>query len=186
MAFSSGNTPRSRSMAYRITSTALMAALLCAVAPVSLPIGPVPVSMATQAIYLAAYILGPRLAAASCLIYLLMGFAGLPVFSGFSGGPGQLLGPTGGYLAGYLPLALISGWFVRRFPGSRLLAGTGMVLGTAALYALGTAWLAFQLSLPLPAALATGVLPFLPGDAAKIFIVLTVGPSIAARLSIPE
>ncbi len=182
MTLSPRNAQHSTSSARRMSCIALMSALICAVAPISIPIGPVPISMATLIIYLSAYILGGRMTAASCLIYLLIGLLGIPVFSGFTSGPGCLFGPTGGYLFGYLFLAVISGFFISRCHGSRLMAAAGMVLGTAALYFLGTCWLALQAHLSIPAALAAGVIPFLPGDALKIILVLAIGPSIASRL----
>ena len=63
-----------------------------------------------------AYILGTKLSVASYVLYLLLGTVGLPVFSGFSGGVGKLLGPTGGYLIGFIFLAAIVGFFVEKFP----------------------------------------------------------------------
>ena len=86
---------------YQLTATALMAAVLCALASMSITIGIVPISLATFVIYLDAYILGSRMATVSTFIYLLLGLVGLPVYSGFSSGPAKLFGPTGGYLFGY-------------------------------------------------------------------------------------
>ena len=105
---------------YQLTATALMAAVLCALASMSITIGIVPISLATFVIYLDAYILGSRMATVSTFIYLLLGLVGLPVYSGFSSGPAKLFGPTGGYLFGYLFLAFISGWFIERFPKNKI------------------------------------------------------------------
>ena len=81
-----------------MTIISLMTAMICILGPITLaiPISPVPISFVTLAIYLAVYILGMKKGAISCLLYLLIGFVGLPVFSAFTGGVGQLLGPTGG------------------------------------------------------------------------------------------
>lgn len=100
-----------------ITKIALMAALQCIISPfaITFPFSPVPISLATLMLYLSAYILGKKNAAISCGIYILIGLIGLPVFSGFTGGIGKVLGPTGGYLTGYLFLVYISGWFVERW-----------------------------------------------------------------------
>ena len=82
----------------------LMTAILCLIAPVSilLPISPVPVSLGTLAIYFVSLVLGRKKSVICVSLYLLLGFAGLPVFTGFTGGVGKLLGPTGGYMIGYL------------------------------------------------------------------------------------
>ena len=84
-----------RSKTYEITMTALMAAVTCILAPLSIPIGPVPISFTNLAIYLSLYLLGWKKGTISYLIYLLLGLVGLPVFSGFTGGPSKLAGPTG-------------------------------------------------------------------------------------------
>lgn len=94
---------------HTLTLTALMAAMLCVLGPLSIPIGPVPLSLATLVIYLSVYLLGWKWGLVSVVVYLLVGMSGVPVFSGFGGGLGRLLGPTGGYLIGYLPLAALSG-----------------------------------------------------------------------------
>ena len=75
---------------YEITMTALMAAVTCILAPLSIPIGPVPISFTNLAIYLSLYLLGWKKGTISYLIYLLLGLVGLPVFSGFTGGPAKL------------------------------------------------------------------------------------------------
>ncbi len=172
----------SKNKTYLLSVTALMAAVLCILAPLSVPIGPVPISLATFIVYLMAFLLGSRMSVVSCQVYLLIGLAGLPVFSGFSGGPAKLLGPTGGYLIGYLFAAFISGLFIEKFPRRIILHIIGMVLGTAVLYFFGTCWLAYQMELSFPAALAAGVLPFLPGDALKIAVAALFGPVIRTRL----
>ena len=161
---------------------AVMSAALCVLSPWSVPVGPVPVSLATLAIYLTVYLLGWRKGSLSVLIYLLIGLVGLPVFSGFTAGPGRLLGPTGGYLAGYLFLALISGLVIQRFRASRFLCVLGLVLGTVSLYVLGTAWLARLMRISLAEAVSAGVFPFLPGDILKIVLASILGPLLYQRL----
>ena len=131
---------RNRLTVYEMTLTGLMAAVLCVLGPVSLVIGvsPVPISLGTLAVCLAAAVLGPRLGTLSCLLYLLLGLAGLPVFTGYTGGAGKLMGPTGGYLIGYLPLALTAGFAAAR-PGRggwrrQAAAASGMAPGSLVLY----------------------------------------------------
>ena len=173
-------TEKTRSMAV----IALMAAVICILGPLtlSIPVSPVPVSLANLAILFSVYILGAKRGTVSVLVYLLIGLAGVPVFSGFTGGAGKLLGPTGGYLIGYLFLAAVSGWFIDRFT-NRGIHFLGMCLGTAVLYGFGTLWLARVAGMSFSAALAAGVLPFIPGDLVKMVIVLVAGSEIRRRLA---
>ena len=170
------------SKVYPLAMIAVMAAVMAVVSPFALPIGPVPISLATFVVYLTAYVLGWKRAAVATLVYILLGAVGMPVFSGFAGGLGKLLGPTGGYILGYLPLALISGLFIDRFPKNRWLQLLGMILATAVLYALGTAWFCFAMDAELAAALAACVIPFLPGDLGKMAVCMVFGPMIRGRL----
>lgn len=125
----------------QIAMIAVMTAVTCVLAPLSVPIGPVPISLTNLVIYFSLFILGTKKGTISYLIYLLIGLVGIPVFSGFTSGPGKLFGPTGGYLIGFIPLALIAGYFINHFPNKKALSFLGMILGTAVCYALGTAWL---------------------------------------------
>lgn len=172
---------RSKQM-YRLTATAAAAAAMAVLAPWSVPMGPVPVSLCTLLIYLMACLLGPRQAASAVAVYVLMGAAGLPVFSGFLGGMGRVAGPTGGYIVGYLPLAAITAAFAGRAHGRRGAYFVGMVLGTALLYGLGTLWYCVQSGTAPVAALAVCVLPFLPGDGVKMLAALALGPVLRDRL----
>lgn len=173
---------KSKNEVYPLAMTAVMAAVMAVVGPFALPIGPVPISLCTLVIYLAAYVLGQWRGTVAVLVYLLLGVVGMPVFSGFSGGLGKVAGPTGGYLVGYLLLAAVSGWAAERFPQQRLLQLAGMVLGTVGLYAMGTAWFCVQSGSEVGAALTLCVVPFLPGDAVKMAVALTLGPSLRRRL----
>lgn len=163
---------------------ALMTAITCIFAPLSIPIpvSPVPISLTNLVLLISVYILGWEYATFSFLIYLLLGAVGLPVFSGFAGGLGKLAGPTGGYLIGFIFMTIIAGLFVDHFPNNRILIIIGMVLATAVTYAFGTAWLAFQMNQTFIAALSIGVIPYLPGDTVKIIIAVIVGPLLKARL----
>ena len=92
----------------------LNSAILCILGPLSLPIGPVPISLTNLVIYFSLYLLGAKQGTLSYLIYVLLGLVGLPVFSGFSGGPGKLLGPTGGYIIGFFFLCILSGKWIEQ------------------------------------------------------------------------
>ena len=164
--------------------TAIMAAVMCVLGPLSIPIGPVPISLTNFAIYIALYVLGTKRGTMAVLIYLLIGLAGVPVFSGFTSGPAKLAGPTGGYLIGYLPCALITGLGAGEKRPVWLLP-VCMLVGTAALYIIGTAWFMIQTQNTLAASMGMCVLPFLPGDAVKIIaatlIAVPVRRTIANR-----
>jgi len=167
-----------------LTIISLFTAITCILGPLSIiiPFSPVPISFTNLAIYFTVILLGWKKGTISYLIYLFVGFAGIPVFSGFTAGPAKLLGPTGGYLIGFIFLALIAGWFVDRFPGKVHLYIVGMVLGTLVTYALGTGWLAYQANLSFQAALFAGVIPYIPGDLIKIGIAAAMGPTIKKRV----
>ena len=157
-----------------IAMIALMTAVTCILGPLSVPIGPVPISLTNLAIYFTVILLGWKKGTVSYVIYLLIGLVGVPVFSSFSAGPAKLFGPTGGYLIGFIFLAMISGWFIEKFPGKRVMYFVGMVLGTA----LGTAWLAYEAEMTFQAALMAGVIPFIIGDIAKMIVAIIVAPMI--------
>ena len=116
-----------------LTLIGLMAALTCIAGPLSLPLpfSPVPISLTNLAIYFSVYILGMKRGTISYLVYLLLGLVGLPVFSAFTSGPAKLFGPTGGYLIGFIFIALISGYCVDRWNGRFVASFLGMAAGTA-------------------------------------------------------
>lgn len=168
-----------------ITIIGLMTAITCILGPLSIPIpfSVVPISFTNLAIYFSVFILGWKRGTISYFIYLLMGLVGVPVFSGFSAGPGKLVGPTGGYLIGFILLATISGLFIEKFSGKIYMYVVGMVLGLAITYTLGTAWLAYQLGLTFEEGLFMGVIPYLPGDAMKIIAAALVGPVLRKNVN---
>ena len=175
------NTSTSRSThTYVMVTTAFMAAVTCILAPLSIPIGPVPISLTNLAIYLSLYLLNWKRGTISYCLYLLIGLAGLPVFSGFSGGIGKLAGATGGYIIGFIPMAIIAGIIIDHFR-KRWIQLLGMILGTAVCYVFGTAWFCMQAGYTVSAALAVCVIPFIPGDLVKMVIALTIGPVIRQR-----
>lgn len=157
----------------------LFTALLCVLSPfaVALPISPVPFTLGSFALYITVHIIGLKKGLISFLLYLFLGFAGLPVFAGFTSGPAKLIGPTGGYLVGEVFLVLILGFCMK---SSFLL---GLILGTLACYFFGTLWLSFLNQIPFSVALGFGVLPYLPFDAIKILGALLLAPRIRLRLN---
>lgn len=167
---------------YSLTVSGLVAAVLCVLGPVTVPIGPIPVSLTNLALFVAAYVLGPRESMTSLTVYLLLGAAGLPVFSGFQGGLAKLAGPTGGYLVGFLFLTLLCGLAADHSRRRPLGVLAGMVLGTAVLYAFGTAWFMLETGTSLWGALTLCVFPFVLVDLGKMAVALPVGRSIRAAL----
>lgn len=149
--------------------TALMAAALCVMAPWAVPLGPVPVSLATLGVYLAVGLLGGRRGTAAVGLYMVLGAVGLPVFSGFTGGLQPLVGLTGGYIWGYILCAAVAG-LLRRVSHRPWGLPLALAAGTAVLYVAGTAWYLWQTGGTVTAALTVCVLPFLPADGAKIAV----------------
>lgn len=163
---------------------ALMTAVLCILAPISIPIfiSPVPVSLGVLAVYLTAYVLSPLDATISVIIFILLGTFGLPVFSGYSGGLSKLVGPTGGYIIGFLFTVYISSLFIHMKKGI-IYDIIGMITGLALCYILGTIWFSYQQGKGFIASLLLCVVPFLIGDAIKIIVAVILGTQINKRLT---
>ena len=159
-----------------ITQTALFSAIICVLGPLTIPIGPIPLSLCTLAIMITACVAGVVRSLVAVLVYVAIGTIGLPVFSGFTGGVGVLAGPTGGYLVGYLLCALIVSLLARL--NTVWVYPVASALGTLALYAFGTAWFVIQTQSNVLYAITVCVLPFLIGDAIKIVVVTLVTPRL--------
>ena len=158
----------------------LMTAALCVVAPWSVPVGTVGVSAATLGIYIIAGLLPPRQAALSVGLYMALGALGVPVFAAFTGGAHRLVGPTGGFLWGYILCAWVAGWLMHRVR-RRWMIPVALLAGTAVLYAVGTLWYWWQAGGSFAAALAVCVLPFLIGDAVKIVAATVLIPILKQK-----
>ena len=174
-----------RSKAIDITTIALFAALISIMSPFAIPIpmSTVPISLSTLALYITVYILGTKKATLSTVIYLLLGICGIPVFAGFTGGFAKIAGPTGGFLIGYIPMVIVIGLMVDNFEnvGIRIFA---YIIGTMLLYTFGCFW--FVLigdGITLAAAISMCVIPFIPGDIAKITVTFIVCPIIKKQLN---
>ena len=158
----------------------VMTAVTCIAAPFSIPIpvSPVPLSLTTFILYLSVYILGTRNAFISYVIYLLLGMVGLPVFNGFSGGVQKLVGPTGGYLIGYLFLVFFTGLFVEKFPNKIPMYFVGGIIGIIVCYALGTVWFVLQYKVGFLEALTMCVFPYIPMDLVKLVAAVIIGSQV--------
>jgi biotin transport system substrate-specific component len=151
----------------------LLAALTGASAVFAFPIGPVPITLQVLFVLLSGGLLGPKWGPVSMGLYLLLGLVGLPVFAGGTSGIGHLLGPTGGYMVGFVLSSFVVGLMMTR---TRSLPWVllAMVVALMTIYGLGICWLSLAARMPLSRALAVGLLPFLPADALKVVIAALV------------
>ena len=167
---------------YEIAVCGIMAALMCILGPMSVQIGPVPISLTNLVLYFSVYVLETRGTSISYIIYLLLGTCGLPVFSGYQGGPGKLMGPTGGYLFGFILMVLICGLSMELSKGNIFITFAGMVIGTAIAYLFGTLWFVKQLDCSVSYALKVCVYPFIGFDLGKIVIAIILGSAVRRAL----
>ena len=163
----------------------LLAALMAAGAFLAIPIGPVPIVLQNMFVFLAGLLLGSRWGLAGVAVYLLTGACGLPVFAGGLGGIGRIVGPTGGYLMGYLPAVFIAGYISekagKRF-GYDILA---MICATVVLYACGVTWLKFLTGMTWSKTMMVGMYPFLVGDALKIVAAALIARALRPIIRVP-
>lgn len=162
--------------------TAITAAVLCVFSPFSLPLGAVPLSLATLAVCLISCLSPPKQSVTAVIIYILLGAAGLPVFSSFTGGFQQLAGLTGGYIIGYIPCSFVISFLINRFEDSKIIYPMSMTSGIAVCYLFGTVWYSFQTGTGFVESLAVCVLPFIIGDIIKIIAASTLGIMLRKRL----
>lgn len=154
--------------------TALFAAITCVLSIISIPIGAVPITLQVFAVVLAGAILGAKLGFFSQLVYAFLGAIGLPVFSGMTGGFSVIVGPTGGYIIGFVLAAGIIGWIVEfgyrklKKIGSNAMILVAMIIGLVVIYLIGMIQLSLVLKMPISAAFKAGVVPFIGIDFIKI------------------
>ncbi|MEG2037500.1 MAG: biotin transporter BioY [Ruthenibacterium sp.] len=160
---------------------ALLAAVTAVLAQISLPIGPVPFTLAVLGAFLTGLLLPPSYAMASIGVYIVLGAIGMPVFAGFSGGPAALVGPTGGYLVGYFLLALLPSVAVQK--GASTIGNiVAALLGLLGCYILGTAWFIFLTGNGLIASLGWCVMPFVLPDIAKAVVAVLLAKALRKRI----
>ena len=154
-----------------LTFIGLSAAVIAVCSWITIPLGAIPVTLQTMAVCLVCGLFGLKRGLSATVIYILTGALGVPVFSGFKGGAGVLLGATGGYIIGFVFTALIVG--IVSDKSERLWAlAASMTAGVAVCYAFGTAWfmLVYSKDMSLSKALALCVIPFIIPDIIKIII----------------
>lgn len=164
---------------------------LCAQLRIYLPWTPVPITMQTFAVFMSAILLGRNWGGISQLIYVTLGSFGVPWFAGLKGGYAVLLGPTGGYIVGFVISAFLVGYFIDRYIVSRFFVTLLPLLVFAnfvIIHGLGCAWLYAWLissgqSVTIFEVFLMGSLPFIPGDFAKIFAVSAIGKAITPKVA---
>ena len=167
---------------------AVFAALIAAmglVPPISIGIIPVPITLQTLGVMLAGAVLGPVRGMLSAVIVVVLSLLGLPILSGGRGGLGVLVGPTGGYLVGWIPGALVVGLIVKLWAirlSRPALRSIGVVIaaiigGIGVIYAFGVPWTSVVTGLPLRTS-ALGSLAFVPGDVIKAVITAVVAVTV--------
>lgn len=174
-----------KSLSYKrvrtLTMTAILSAFLCVLSPFSINIGPVPITLASFAVYVVSSVASPAMAGGAVFVYIALGTLGFPVFSGFEGGVHKLIGPTGGYIAGFLILAMVNSIIIGAARRRKWVFPLGMIAGTALLYLFGTVWYSIYTDVGFLSAAAVCVTPFLLTDALKIAAASVIGISLEAK-----
>lgn len=153
----------------KMVLAALFASLISVGAYIKIPLPFVPMTLQILFIFLAGSILGARWGALSVLVYLLIGIIGLPVFAGGASGPGVLMGPTGGYLIGFLCGTFITGLLSDKYGSKNILNNVlFMLTGLIVIYLIGTGYLMHITYLSMEKAFAVGVAPFIIVDIIKL------------------
>jgi len=163
-----------------ITRCALFAALLCMISPIAIPFGAVPVTLSAFVVMLSALLLDWKRAVAAVCVYVLIGFCGLPVFAGGQSGAAVLLGPTGGYIWAYIPMAaLISKFGKGKPPWMAVAASLG---GLIVCYVCGSAQYAWVSGSSFRAALGVCVAPFVVFDVIKAVCAVWLSKAVLKRI----
>lgn len=170
----------------RTVLTAVFTALIAASSFFTIPVGPVPIVLTTMFVVLSGMLGGPWIGLSSVATYLILGIIGLPVFAGGTAGIAKVMGPTGGFLAGYLLAALAGGlMFNPNEESSRggriLLSALSALVAGALIYLPGLPWLKYSLSMEWSAALQAGLIPFIPGFIIKSAAAAALGFSLKDR-----
>lgn len=160
-----------RGLPMDIALIAAGAGLTAIAAQVSIPLWPVPITGQTLAVLLVGSILGALRGTLSMVLYAILGIVGLPVFSDASHGVGVILGPTGGYIIGFIFAAALTGWLAQRAWDHRIIgAFLSFTAGTVITFVIGLPWLAATLHLSFEQTLQAGLYPFIAGGAVKALL----------------
>lgn len=171
-----------KSKTYAYVVTAFSAAIIAVLAQITIPLPLVPITGQTLAVGLVVTILGIKYGTLSVLLYILLGAIGLPVFSAFSGGLGILIGPTGGYIIGFLVQAFLMGLYMDQFNKTYFHAIIANLFGMIVTLAFGATWLKILGDLSWTAALMSGVVPFIIVGVIKAILAAWLGIIVRNRL----
>lgn len=160
----------------------IFTAIICILAQVTIPLPIVPITGQTLAVGLAATILGSRKGSLAVGLYLVLGAVGMPVFAGMSGGIGIVVGPTGGYLLSYLPVAFLTGFLLEKTKFTIFYGILANIFGMILTLVLGSLWLKVSLSLTWTAAFYSGSAPFILVGLIKALLAGYLGITIYYRL----
>lgn len=167
-----------------LTLRAVLAAAICVIAPLCIPVGSIPVTAATLIIFIVSACTEISFSLPAVLLYIALGAFGLPVFSGFTGGFHVLAGITGGFIIGYIPCAAVISLLCRKFGEKKFIFPLSMLLGTLICYISGTAWHCAVTGSSPAASAAVCILPFIPGDIIKIAAASIISVALKPRLSL--
>ena len=173
--------------AFDIVITALMAALIAVCSFIAIPVGAVPVTLQTFAVFACAGILGRNRGTISILVYILLGMVGLPVFSGFQSGLSVLAGPTGGYIIGFLPAVFVSGLIMQKTDRKILFTVASFLAGLIICYICGMLWYVYVFSsgeTDFASAFAVCILPYIIPDVIKLILAAVVSAAVRKRIKL--
>ncbi|MEJ9281222.1 biotin transporter BioY [Ureibacillus thermosphaericus] len=170
------------SKTYSLVLTAFGAAIIAVLAQITIPLPLVPITGQTLAIGLIVTILGFKYGTIAVLVYILLGAVGLPVFTGMSGGLSILVGPTGGYIVGFILTALVMGAYLNKFGFTYFHAIIANVMGMMITLAFGTVWLKIVAEMSFMQAFLAGAAPFIVLEMIKGVIAAYVGIAVRNRL----
>ena len=154
----------------KITQIAIFAGIMCIVSPVSIPIGIIPITLSTFAIYLIGGLTKKYIGIFSTIIYIFIGIIGIPVFSNYTGGIGSILSVTGGYIIGYIPCVFIISTITSINKEKIILYPISMLIGTLICYIIGSLWFMFQTKNSLQETILITIIPFIIFDFLKIIV----------------
>ena len=153
-----------------ITTIAIFSGIICVISPITLPVGMIPITLSTFAIYLIGGLTKKYIGILSTIIYIFIGIIGLPVFASYTGGIGVVLSITGGYILGYIPCVFIISLLTSINKENVILYPLSMMIGTIICYSIGSLWFMVQTKNTLVETLVITVVPFILFDIIKIIL----------------
>ena len=167
----------------KYTMCALFVAFISVCSQISIFIGTIPISLSLLAVFMAGLILGYKYGTLSVIVYILLGLTGIPVFAGAKGGIAVLMGPTGGFLIGYILCALIIGFVSEKMKSGKVYILVSIVTGLIICYILGAVWFSLITGNSFSTTLKICIIPFIPGDIIKIVVSMFLYNKIKSRLN---